>query len=81
MADIVCICFRLCRALFPEKYTKNIFLHLKDVYVLPRKVADAVEFLIKPFTFLGLHGQNWMLIVVAMIAAYGLFAWKTGNWR
>lgn len=40
-----------------------------------------MQFLIEPFTFLGLRGQNWMLIVVAMIAAYGLFAWKTGNRR
>jgi hypothetical protein len=40
-----------------------------------------VQFLVEPFTFLGLHGQNWMLIVVAMIAAYALFAWKTRNWH
>ena len=46
-----------------------------------RKEADTVQFLVEPFTFLGFQGQNWMLIVVAMIAAYGLFAWKTGNRR
>ena len=63
------------------KYIKNIFPSVKDVYVLPPKEADAVQFLVEPFTFLGLQGQNWMLIVVAMLAAYGLFAWKTGNWR
>jgi hypothetical protein len=54
---------------------------LKDVYGSPRKEADAVQFLVEPFTFLGFQGQNWMLIVVAMIAAYGLFAWKTSNRR
>ena len=40
-----------------------------------------MQFLIEPFTFLGVQGQNWMLIVVAMIAAYGLFAWRTGKRR
>jgi hypothetical protein len=69
------------RAQFAAEYTKNIFLSPKGVYVLPRKEADAVQFLVEPFNFLGVQGQNWMLIVVAMIAGYGLFAWKTGNWR
>jgi hypothetical protein len=38
-----------------------------------------VRFLVEPFTFLGFQGQNWMLVVVAMIAGYLLFAWKTGS--
>lgn len=36
-------------------------------------VRTAVQFLIDPFTVLGFQGQYWMLIVVAMIAAYALF--------
>ena len=38
---------------------------------------DVVQFLVEPFTVMGFQGQNWMLIVVAMIAAYLAFAWKT----
>jgi hypothetical protein len=41
--------------------------------------ASVVQFLVEPFTFLGFQGQYWMLIVAAMIAAYVVFAWKTGN--
>jgi len=41
--------------------------------------AGVVQFLVEPFIFLGFQGQYWMLIVVAMIAAYVLFAWKTAN--
>jgi hypothetical protein len=40
---------------------------------------DVVHFLVEPFTVMGFQGQNWMLIVVAMIAAYLAFAWKTGG--
>ncbi len=40
-----------------------------------------VRFLVEPFTVLGFQGQNWMLIVVAMIAAYLVFVWKTGSWN
>jgi hypothetical protein len=36
-----------------------------------------VQFLIEHFTFLGFEGQYWMLIVVALIAAFILFVWKT----
>jgi hypothetical protein len=42
---------------------------------------NVVHFLVEPFTVLGFQGQNWMLIVVAMIAAYLVFAWKTGGWN
>jgi hypothetical protein len=41
--------------------------------------GSVMQFLVEPFTFLGFQGQYWMLIVVAMIAAYVLFAWKIGN--
>jgi len=34
-----------------------------------------VQFLIEHFTFLGFEGQNWMLILVGLIAAYILFVW------
>jgi hypothetical protein len=36
-----------------------------------------VQFLVERFTFLGFVGQNWMLIVVAVIAAYIFFVWRT----
>jgi hypothetical protein len=36
-----------------------------------------VQFLIQGFTVLGFDVQNWMLIVVGLIAAYILFVWKT----
>jgi hypothetical protein len=36
-----------------------------------------VQFLIEHFTILGFEVQNWMLIVVGMIAAFVLFVWKT----
>jgi hypothetical protein len=36
-----------------------------------------VQFLIERFTFLGFEGQNWMLVVVALIAAFIFFVWKT----
>jgi hypothetical protein len=39
--------------------------------------GHAVQFLIQPFHILGLEGQNWMLIVVAIVAASLLFAWRT----
>jgi hypothetical protein len=41
--------------------------------------AGVVQFLVESFTFLGFQSQYWMLIVVAMIAAYILFTWMTGN--
>jgi hypothetical protein len=44
---------------------------------LPKKGAEAVQFLIEHFTFLGFEVQNWMLIVVGLVAAYILFVWKT----
>ena len=43
------------------------------------KRRDVVQFLVEPFTVMGFQGQNWMLIVVAMIAAYLAFVWKTGS--
>jgi hypothetical protein len=36
-----------------------------------------VQFLIEGFTVLGFEVQNWMLIVVGVIAAFILFVWKT----
>jgi hypothetical protein len=38
-----------------------------------------VQFLVEDFTFLGFQGQNWMLIVVGLIAVHVLFIWKTGD--
>ena len=36
-----------------------------------------MQFLIERFTFLGFEGQYWMLIVVALIAAFIFFVWTT----
>ena len=36
-----------------------------------------MQFLIQGFTVLGFEVQNWMLIVVGLIAAYILFVWRT----
>jgi len=36
-----------------------------------------VQFLVGHFIFLGFDGQNWMLIVVAVIAAFIVLVWKT----
>ncbi|WP_256387929.1 hypothetical protein [Bradyrhizobium sp. SK17] len=38
-----------------------------------------MQFLIQPFHILGLEGQYWMLIVVALVAAFALVGWKTGG--
>jgi hypothetical protein len=44
---------------------------------LHKSGAEAVHFLIDHFTVLGFEGQNWMLIVAALIAAFIFFVWKT----
>jgi len=36
-----------------------------------------LDFLIAHFNFLGFEGQNWMLIVAGLIAAFILFVLKT----
>ena len=36
-----------------------------------------MQFLIEHFTVLGFEVQNWMLIVVGVIAAFIWFVWKT----
>jgi hypothetical protein len=36
-----------------------------------------VQFLIEHFSILGFEVQNWMLIVVGVIAAFIWFVWKT----
>jgi hypothetical protein len=44
---------------------------------VPKKGAGAVQFLIERFTFLGFEVQNWMLVVVGLIAAYMLLVWMS----
>ena len=39
--------------------------------------TGAVQFLIEHFTFLGFEVQNWMLVVVGLIAAYMLLVWTS----
>jgi hypothetical protein len=67
----------------PEYATSGIihkkYIFLGERHMLSLNEASVVQFLVEPFTVLGFQGQYWMLIVVAMIAAYILFAWKTGN--
>lgn len=36
-----------------------------------------MQFLVERFTFLGFEGQNWMLIVFGLIAAFIFFIWTT----
>ena len=38
-----------------------------------------MHFLIERFTFLGFDFQNWMLIVIGLMAAFIFFVWKTRN--
>lgn len=45
--------------------------------VLQEMGAEAVQFLVEHFTFLGFKGQYWMLIVVGLIATFVFFVWKT----
>jgi len=44
---------------------------------LPKKAAEAVQFLIQPFSFFGFEAQNWMLIVFFLIVAFIFFVWRT----
>jgi hypothetical protein len=44
---------------------------------LHKKRAGAVGFLIQKFSFFGFEAQNWMLIVLFLIAAFIVFAWRT----
>jgi disulfide bond formation protein DsbB len=57
------------------KYKNNIFLLLKRLSCT-KNGGGSVHFLIEHFTFLGFEIQNWMLIVVGVIAVFILFIWK-----
>jgi len=37
----------------------------------------ALEFLIGHFNLFGFDGQNWMLIVAGLVAAFVIFVWNT----
>ena len=54
-----------------------LILHKQDAYSAQKRGTGAVQFLIERFTFLGFEGQYWMLIVVALIAAFIFFVWTT----
>jgi hypothetical protein len=41
------------------------------------KRAGTVAFLIQKSSFFGFEVQNWMLIVLFLIAAFIVFAWRT----
>jgi hypothetical protein len=67
-----------------DKNIKIIYLRRQNAYpaqtkrlFCTKKGAGVVQFLIEHFTFLGFEGQYWMLIVVALIAAFIFFVWKT----
>lgn len=45
--------------------------------ILQEMGAEAVQFLVEHFTFVGFEGQYWMLIVVGLIAAFVFFVWRT----
>ena len=41
--------------------------------------SGSVQVLTEHFTFLGFEGQNWMPVVVGLIAVFIFFVWKTGD--
>jgi hypothetical protein len=57
-------------------HEKIIYFCRKNTYSTP-KGAKAVEFLIQEFSLFGFEGQNWMLIVVFLVAAFVTFVWRT----
>ncbi len=68
----------------PTKDIKIIYFYRPNAYPAQTKRlsctklgAEAVQFLTEHFTFLGFGGQNWMLIVVGLIAVFIFFVWKT----
>jgi hypothetical protein len=61
------------------EYKNNIFLPQKPLSCSKNGEAGVLQFLVGRFTFLGFEGQNWMLIVVGVIAVYIFFVWKTRN--
>jgi hypothetical protein len=63
--------------LIPTAYKNNIFLSLKRLSSTTGRGSGAVEFLIGHFNLLGFEGQNWMLIVAGLIAAFILFVVTT----
>jgi H+/gluconate symporter-like permease len=36
-----------------------------------------VQFLVEHFTVFGFRGQNWMVILVGVVAVFLFFVWKT----
>jgi hypothetical protein len=40
-----------------------------------------MDFLAERFTFLGVEFQYWMPIVLAAVALYVLYLWKTDRWN
>ena len=36
-----------------------------------------MQFLVERFTLFGFEGQNWMLILIGVVAAFLFFVWKT----
>jgi hypothetical protein len=39
--------------------------------------AGVAQFLVGHFAILGFEGQNWMLVVAGLIAAFVFYVWKT----
>jgi hypothetical protein len=59
-----------------QQNIEMIYFRHQNAYPAP-KGRGAVQFLIEHFTFLGFEVQNWMLIVIGLIAVFILFVWKT----
>ena len=57
------------------EYKNNIFISLKRLHC-PKNGAWAVHFLVENFSLLGFEVQNWMLIVVALLAIFVFFVWR-----
>jgi hypothetical protein len=68
-----------------EKNRKIIYLSRRNTYPAQAKClfctkkgdTGAVQFLVERFTFLGFEGQNWMLILIGVVAAFLFFVWRT----
>jgi hypothetical protein len=67
------------RRFHAEKYKNNIFLPLDCLCCAGNGGAGALHFLVEHFSILGFDAQYWMLIVVAVIAAFVLLALATRN--
>ncbi len=46
-----------------------------------RREGEPMDFLTERFTILGVEFQYWMPIILAALALYVLYLWRTGNFN